>query len=80
MSTDSFIAGQRRGANFILTAFAIVISFMWAATLCDWTFNLGWGWDREILWLAPLMLLFAVVLRFLGMAIFRFVGDDLNVR
>lgn len=80
MSTERFIAGQRRGVNVILTAFAIVVSFMWAATLCDWTFNLGWGWDVEILWLAPLILLFAVVLRSLYMAIFRFVGDDLNVR
>jgi len=76
MNTERFIAGQRKGVNFILTAFVILTSVMWGATVCDWAFHLGWGWDRQILWLAPPMMLFGVVLRFLCMAIFRFVGGD----
>ncbi|WP_277983900.1 hypothetical protein [Sphingomonas faeni] len=64
--------------SFVFAAFAILVSVMWGATLCDWAFDLGWGWDRQILWLAPPMMLFAVVLRFVSMAIFRFAGGDPN--
>jgi hypothetical protein len=78
MNTERFVAGQRKGVNFVLAAFVIFASVMWSATLCDWVFNLGWGWDRQILWLAPPMMLFAVVLRFFCMAIFRLVGGGVN--
>lgn len=78
MNTERFIAGQRKGVNSVFGAFMIVISVMWSAALCDWTFNLGWGWDRQILWLAPPMMLVAVVVRFVCMAVFRFVGGGPN--
>lgn len=78
MDTERFIAGQRKGLNFIFAAFAILVTVMWAATLCDWAFNLGWGWDRQGLWLAPLMMLFAVAIRFLGMGILRFISSNSN--
>ncbi len=78
MNTERFIADQRKGVNYILAAFVILISIMWVATVCDWALNLGWEWDKQILWLAPPMILFAVVLRFICMAIFRFVGGDPN--
>lgn len=76
MSLERFVAGQRRKLNFTSAAFVILLSGMWAATLCDRVFNLGWGWDSKILWAAPPMVLFAVVLRFLCMVIFRFVGGE----
>ena len=78
MNIERFVAGQRKGVNLVFAAFVVLISVMWVATLCDWAFKLGWGWDRQLLWLAPPMVLFAVVLRFLCMAIFRFVGGDPN--
>lgn len=73
MDTERFVAGQRKGVNFIFAAFVILTALMWGATFCDWAFDLGWGWDREILWVGPPMMLFGVVLRFICMAIFRFV-------
>ena len=78
MNIERFVSGQRKAVNFIFAAFVILISGMWVTTLCDWRLNLGWGWDKQILWLAPPMMLFAVVLRFLCMVIFRFVGGDPN--
>ncbi len=78
MNTERFIAGQRKGVNFVFAAFVFLISVMWVASVCDWVFNLGWGWDRQILWLGPPMLLLGVVLRFLCMAIFRFIDGDPN--
>jgi hypothetical protein len=78
MDTERFVAGQRKGLNLFFATFAILLSAMWGATLCDWAFHLGWGWDREILWLAPPMMLFGVVLRFVCMAIFRFVDGVRN--
>lgn len=78
MDTKRFVARQRRGVNRVLAVFVILLSVMWVATFCDWAFNLRWGWDRQILWLAPPMMLFAVVLRFCCMAIFDFVGNDRN--
>ncbi len=74
MNSERFIAGQRKGVNFVFAAFVILLSAIWGTTLCDWALNLGWGWDRQILWLAPPMMFFAVVLRLVCMAIFRFVG------
>ncbi len=80
MNTERFIAGQRKGVNFVLAAFVTLLTVMWSATFCDWVFNLGWGWDKQIIWLAPPMMLFAIVLHFVCMAIFRFVGGDPNDR
>lgn len=59
--------------NAVFLAVIVLTTVMWVATLCDQLFKIGWGWDRQILWLAPPMLLFAVVVRFCCTAIFRFV-------
>lgn len=73
MQYERFFAGQRKATNRIAVLFVGLLSFMWAATLIDELFSMGWGWDRRILWLAPTMILFALVVRFCAMAIFRFV-------
>lgn len=69
---------QRKGVNAFFVAFVALVSVMWVATLCDQVFVLGWRWDRQILWLAPPMLLFAIVVRFCCMAILRFVEGAAN--
>jgi hypothetical protein len=76
MNIERFVAGQRKGVNLIFAAFFVLLLVMWVATVCDWAFNLGWGWDRQIIWLAPPMMLFAVFVRFCCMAIFKFFGDS----
>lgn len=76
MSNEKFIAGQRKSVGIIFAIFVSLVAFMWVATLLDWAFSLGWGWDRQILWLGPPMVLFAFVLRFCAMAIFKFVESN----
>lgn len=77
MTDDSFITGQRKGVNIIFAMVASLATVMWCATALDVTFDLQWGWDRQILWLAPLMVLFAAIVRFFAKAIFKFVeGND----
>lgn len=78
MDTRHFIAGQRKGVNFVFATFVALLSVTWVATICDWAFNLGWGWDRQIIWLAPPMILFAAFVRFCCMAIFKFVGGNFD--
>ena len=78
MNIERFIAGQRKGVNLVFAMSVALLSVMWVATICDWAFNLGWGWDRQIIWLAPPMILFAAFVRFCCMAIFKFVGGNFN--
>ena len=80
MNTERFIARQRKGVNVVFAMLVILLSIMWSATLCDWVFKLGWGWDRQILLGAPLMMVFAIILRFFCLAIFRFTANILNDR
>ena len=70
MRIERSLTSQRNDVNRSYLLFVVVVAAMWLATLLDHVFRLGWGWDREILWAAPPMLLFATVLRILCMAIF----------
>jgi hypothetical protein len=76
MRQEGFIAGQRRAVNRIFVLFVGLATFMWVATGLDTWLDLRWGWDRQILWLAPGMVLFAVFVRFCAKAIFNFVGRN----
>jgi hypothetical protein len=78
MNIERFVAGQRKGVNLIFAMFTALLVLMWVATVCDWAFNLGWGWDREIIWLSPTMLLFGVFVRFCCVAMFNFFGGSSN--
>jgi hypothetical protein len=78
MNIERFIAGQRKGVNLTFAMFVALLSMMWVAAICDWAFNLGWGWDRQIIWLAPPMMLGAAFVRFCCMAIFKFVSGNFN--
>jgi hypothetical protein len=78
MNIERFVARQRKAVNLFFAIFAALLVVMWVATVCDWAFNLGWGWDRQIIWLAPPMLLFGVFVRFCCMAMFNFFGDNSN--
>ena len=76
MSNQSFIEGQRRGINIIFTLCVGLLALRWVATVLDVIFGLGWGWDREALWLGPAMIGFAILARFSAMAILKFVGSN----
>jgi len=76
MDNERFVASQQKGINFIFVAFCCLVTTMWVATVLDWAINLGWGWDRQGLWLGPLMVLFAVLVRFCATAILKFVRSN----
>lgn len=76
MSYQQFLDRQHKAINIISGLFVALLSFMWIATAADWLFALGWGWDRQILWLAPPMMAFAALVRFCAFAIFKFVGSN----
>jgi hypothetical protein len=76
MSYQQFLDRQHKAINIIFGLFVALLSFTWIATAADWLFALGWGWDRQILWLAPPMMAFAALVRFCAFAIFKFVGSN----
>ncbi len=53
---------------------AIVAFFMWMVTVADVILNLGWGWDQQIIWIAPIICLGALATRLAGHMIFRALG------
>jgi uncharacterized membrane protein YeiH len=76
MSTNSFIEQQRNAVNIICVLAIGFLTAMWGATLLDVALDLGWEMDTRVLWAAPLMAAFAVALRFVVFAIFRFVDAN----
>lgn len=52
----------------------VVVSLMWLATGVDRLFHLDWGWDRQILWTAPVIVGGTLLTRLIGNRIFRWVG------
>jgi hypothetical protein len=74
---DRYLAAQRKGVNVITVMILCLLAIMWTATLVDWAFDRGWGWDRQILWFGPPMALFTLLVRFCALAIFKFVGGNL---
>ena len=55
--------------NIILSITQLAACVMWVATAADRLFGLGWGWDRQILWLAPIIVGVAFVVGRIGRAI-----------
>ena len=49
--------------NISFVAITVMVSFMWLATIADRLLGLKWGWDRQIIWIAPIILLGAIIVR-----------------
>lgn len=67
----SFAATFNRTANGIM----VVVAVMWIATAADYFLSLGWGWDEQGLWIAPIILAVAILIRLAGNAIIRFADN-----
>lgn len=74
--TKRFVSQQRSGTNIVVTLFILFALGFWVHALVDWAVDLGWGSDPIVLWMAPLMVAFAFVLRFFCFAIYRFVEKN----
>ncbi len=62
------------GFNTSTVAVIVAVCGMWLATVADQVFHLGWAWDRQILWIAPIIIVGTMLVRFVGRSIFRWVG------
>lgn len=69
--TERFAVG---GFNVSTIAVIAAVSLMWLATVADRMFDLGWGWDRQILWTASIIVIGTLLTRLIGHGIFRWVG------
>lgn len=76
MKDQGLIAGQTKAVNRVFVLVVGLAAFMWSGTLIDKILGMGWAWDRQILWLAPSMVVFAALVRFCTLAIFNFVGRN----
>jgi hypothetical protein len=74
MSLDSYNRFVVRSTDVSCWAVAIAAALMWVATLADHFLRLGWGWDVQIIWIAPIIIAGALVTRLLSRIIFRWVG------
>ena len=74
MSHERYNRFVVRSTNISLWMVAIVAGALWVATLADHILSLGWGFDIQGLWLAPLIATGALLVRAISLAIFRVFG------
>ena len=78
MRHKRFAAWFRKDASFTFWSIVAVVSLMWVATFLDFAFELGWGWDRRALWMAPLILMITAIVRLFHVAVDKFMGRFSN--
>ena len=76
MSMKRIVSEQRNAGNFLFRVIMAGLLLFWLWAALDWLFALGWNADPQILWVAPLMAIFGYGLRFVCMAILRFVESN----
>ncbi|WP_156256853.1 hypothetical protein [Sandarakinorhabdus oryzae] len=64
MRNERFAAWFEKESRWTFWSIVAVLTVMWLATLLDFAFGLEWGWDRRGLFLAPLILLIAAIIRY----------------
>jgi hypothetical protein len=74
MSLERFRRFNVRSTDIICLVIASVAALMWLATVADHLLGLRWGWDVELIWIAPIVGGGALLVRTLARAIFRWVG------
>nr|WP_294168400.1 hypothetical protein [uncultured Sphingomonas sp.] len=74
MSLERFLRFNVRSTAIICSVIAVVAALMWLATAADHLLGLRWGWDFEIIWIAPIVGGGALLVRTLARAVFRTVG------
>jgi hypothetical protein len=74
MSLDGYNRFVVRSTGWSLWAVIAISSLTWIATIADHLLHLGWGWDAQIIWIAPIIVAGALLMRLLSRAIFRWVG------
>lgn len=69
MRYERFDAWFRKEFDWTFWSIVAVVSVIWAATILDFALSLGWGWNSQVLWAAPLVLLIAFAVRIWKVAI-----------
>jgi hypothetical protein len=74
MALDGYNRFLVRSTDLTCWAVVILAALMWVATLADHILQLGWGWDIQIIWIAPIIIGVALLTRKLSRVVFRSVG------
>jgi hypothetical protein len=74
MSLEAYNRFVVRGTDLSCWAVAVVAATIWFATIADHFLRLRWGWDVQIIWIAPFIIAEALLVRLLSRVIFRWVG------
>lgn len=74
MSPERFHRFNVRSTEIICLVGAAMAALMWLATVLDHLLDLRWGWDIEIIWIAPIIIGGALLTRTLARVIFRWMG------
>jgi hypothetical protein len=74
MSPNSYDRFLVRSTDLTCWAVVILAGLMWLATLADHFLRLGWGWDVQIIWVAPIIIGGGLLVRKLSRRIYRWVG------
>ena len=74
MSSDRFHRLNVRGTEIICWIAVAMAALMWVATVADHLLGLRWGWDIDIIWVAPIVGGGALLVRALARVIYRWVG------
>jgi hypothetical protein len=63
-----------RSFNAVGKTIIAVACLMWLIPLADLLLDLGWGWDKQGLWIGPNFVIMGTVVLIGGNAIFRLLG------
>lgn len=72
MISQRYVHHQCKAMNIMLGLTFALMMPVWLATICDQLLHIGFGWDRQLLWLAPSAIIFVALFRIFCIAIFRF--------
>ncbi len=71
MSLDRYNRFVVRSTEISCWAIVIVAACMWVAAVADRLLPLGWGWDVQIIWIAPILIGGTLLTRTLCRLVFR---------
>jgi hypothetical protein len=74
MRYERFAVWFKKDSSWTFWSIVAVVSVMWLVTLLDFAFGLGWGWDKRGLFVAPLIVLIATIIRLWHVAVDKLIN------
>lgn len=74
MATERYNRVVVRSFNIVGRTLVAAACLMWLTTLADLLFGLGWGWDKQGLWIGPIIIAIGIATLCGGNLLFRLMG------